>query len=77
MFMLTPPHDESEEVNNISVHVMPKADILFVDVTESTVARGEFDDLAMEQSVDIFGVMGEDSIFHADEIIVEGPLPSP
>ena len=77
MFMLTPLHDESEEVNNISVHVMPEADILFVDVTESTVAVGEFDDLAMDQSVDIFGVIGEDSIFHANEIIVEGPLPSP
>jgi len=71
-FMLMP-----SEGDNISVRVMSDADILFVDVTESTVAVGEFDDLAMDQAVDIFGVMGEDSIFHADEIIVDGPLPSP
>ena len=53
------------------VRVNEDADILLVDVTNSTVTMGAFADLAVDQTVDLFGVTAEDTCFDANEVIVE------
>jgi hypothetical protein len=56
------------------VRVNNDADILFVDEVNSEIAIAEFGNLAMDQSVDLFGLTAEDSCFEANEVIVEGAL---
>jgi hypothetical protein len=53
------------------VSVNSDADILLVDEANSEVTMGTFDDLAVDQSVDLFGQSAVDSCFMANEVIVE------
>ena len=53
------------------VRVDADADILLVDTAASEVTIGTFDDLALGQFVDLFGVTAIDSCFDANEVIVE------
>jgi len=65
-FMLAPV-----EGNDTCVRVNDPADILLVDVAASEVTMGTIDDLALGQSVDLFGTMATDGCFEADEVLVE------
>jgi hypothetical protein len=53
------------------VSVNSDADILLVDEANSEVTMGTFADLAVDQSVDLFGQSAADSCFMANEVIVE------
>ncbi|MGB5164045.1 MAG: DUF4382 domain-containing protein [Woeseiaceae bacterium] len=53
------------------VRVAEGADVLLVDDANSTVTLGTFADLALGQSVDVFGESVADSCFEANEVIVE------
>jgi hypothetical protein len=53
------------------VRVNEDADILLVDEANSEVTMGTFADLAVDQSVDLFGMTAADSCFDANEVIVE------
>ncbi|MDX1506919.1 MAG: hypothetical protein R3358_01485, partial [Woeseiaceae bacterium] len=53
------------------VRVDEDADILLVDVGNSEVAEGTFEDLAVDQLVDLFGETAADTCFDASEVIVE------
>ena len=59
---------------DICVRVSDEADILFVDEANSKITIAQFDKLAMDQSVELFGLTAEDSCFEADEVIVEGAV---
>ena len=63
------------EGGTTSVRVNEDADILLVDVANSTVTMGVFADLAVGQAVDLFGVTAEDTYFDANEVIVEVVAP--
>jgi len=63
----------STESGDTCVRVNVDADILLVDAENATVTIGEFADLAVDQSVDLFGMTAEDSCFDANEVIVEVP----
>jgi len=66
-FMLTP-----EEGNDMCVNVAEDASVLLVNVAASEVLTGSFDDLAMDQMVDLFGTAPDsaEGCFTADEVIV-------
>jgi len=68
-FMLTPTGGG----NDMCVNVADEASVLLVNVAASEVLTGSFDDLAMDQAVDLFGQApdAEDGCFLADEVIVE------
>lgn len=53
------------------VRVDEDADILLVDEANSEVTMGTFADLAVDQSVDLFGTTAADTCFDANEVIVE------
>lgn len=53
------------------VRVGDSADVLLVDDANSTVTMGTFADLALGQTVDVFGQSVADSCFEANEVIVE------
>ena len=57
--------------NPVIVRVNVDADILLVDEAASTVTMGIFDDLALGQMVDLFGIPTADGFFDANEVIVE------
>lgn len=57
------------------VRVNEDADILLVDEAASEVTMGSFDDLAVGQMVDLFGITAVDSCFEANEVIVEVVTP--
>jgi hypothetical protein len=60
------------------VRVNEDADILLVDEANSEVTMGEFADLAVDQSVDLFGmtsIVEGDDCFDANEVIVEVVAP--
>lgn len=57
------------EGGDICVRVDEDADILLVDIEASEVTMGTFDDLAVDQVVDLFGVMND--CFDANEVIVD------
>ena len=59
------------------VDVNTDADILLVDETNSEVTMGTFADLAVDQSVDVFGTMPETGCFLANEVIVEVVVETP
>jgi len=61
-----------EGAGTVEVCVLEAADIVLVDEAESTVMMGLFEDLAADQSVDLFGqYAADDSCFEANEVIVE------
>jgi hypothetical protein len=68
-FMLTPEAGG----NDICVNVAEEASVLLVDVGASEILTGTFDELAMDQLVDLFGQApdAEDGCFLAEEVIVE------
>jgi hypothetical protein len=53
------------------VRVNTDADIVFVDEAASEVTMGSIDDLAVGQTVDLFGMTAPDECFDANEVIVE------
>ena len=53
------------------------ADILLVDEANSEVTMGTFADLALGQSVDLFGATAPDTCFDANEVIVEVAAATP
>ena len=59
------------EGGDTCVSVNSDADILLVDEANSEVTTGTFADLAVGQSVDLFGESAVDSCFMANEVIVE------
>ena len=59
------------EGGDICVDVSNEADILLVNEAESVITMGTFTDLAIDQSVDVFGTQPETGCFLANEIIVE------
>jgi hypothetical protein len=59
------------EGGDTCVRVNPDADIVFVDEAASEVTMGSIDDLAIGQTVDLFGVTAADECFDANEVIVE------
>jgi len=63
----------STDGGDTCVRVNADADILLVDAANSTVTMGVFADLAVDQSVDVFGTIAEDSCMDANEVIVEVP----
>jgi hypothetical protein len=68
-FLLT-----STEGIDTCVRVNDDADILFVDEVNSEITIAEFDNLAIDQSVDLFGLTAKDSCLEANEVIVEGAV---
>jgi Domain of unknown function (DUF4382) len=59
---------------DICVRVNEDADVLLVNTTDSEVTMGTVSDLALDQSVDLFGTM--DGCFYASEVIVDvSPVP--
>jgi len=58
------------------VRVDDDADIVLVDEANSEVTMGTFADLAVDQSVEVFGVTAVDTCFDANEVIVE-VVPAP
>lgn len=61
-----------EGAGTVDVCVIEDADIVLVDEAGSEVMMGLFEDLAAEQSVDLFGqYAADDSCFEANEVIVE------
>ena len=78
MFMLTPLHDESDEVNNISVtrHARGRYPVRRRDRIDGH-GRRHSTTWRWTSRLICSAVIGEDSTFDANEIIVEGPLPSP
>jgi hypothetical protein len=72
-FGLTPT-----EGSDTCVDVSTDADILLVNAADSEVTMGTFADLAVDQSVDVFGTMPPESgCFLANEIIVEVVVETP
>ena len=66
------------EGGDICVDVSADADILLVNEAESVITMGMFTDLAVDQSVDVFGTMlPETGCFLANEIIVEVAVETP
>jgi hypothetical protein len=63
------------EGGSTCVHVLDDADILLVDVANSEVTMGTFDDLAVDQAVELFGESVVDLCFEANEVIVEVSTP--
>ena len=64
------------ESTTMNVCVPDDATILFVDAAAATVTQGTFAELAVDDVVDLFGVMpevGDGSCFVANEVIVEVP----
>ena len=59
------------EGGDTCVRVNPDADIVFVDEAASEVTMGSIDDLAVGQTVDLFGMTAADECFDANEVIVE------
>ena len=59
------------------VRVTESAEILLVDAAASTVTTGMFDDLAVDQMVDLFGELASDSCLVANEVIVEVAATTP
>lgn len=53
------------------VRVDEDADIVLVDEANSEVTMGTFADIAVDQSVDLFGMTAVDTCFDANEVIVE------
>lgn len=69
---------KSEEL--VCVRVAEDADILLVDTANSEITMADFEDLAIDQVVELFGMTAEDSCFDATEIIVDvvaSTAPSP
>ena len=50
-----------------------EASILLVDTADGIVSPGEFGDLVDDQVVDVYGAMGEDACFDAEEVVAEVP----
>lgn len=65
------------EGGDICVDVSTDADILLVNEAESVITMGMFADLAVDQSVDVFGTMPETGCFVANEVIVEVVVETP
>jgi Domain of unknown function (DUF4382) len=64
----------STATGDICVRVNEDADILLVNATDSEVTMGMFEDLAVDQVVDLFGTMND--CFDASEVIVDAsPAP--
>lgn len=59
------------EGGDTCVRVNTDADIVFVDEAASEVTMGSIDDLAVGQTVDLFGMTAVDECFDANEVIVE------
>lgn len=64
------------EGGDTCVRVDEAADILLVDESASEVTMGTVEDLALGQSVDLFGTTAVDECFDANEVIVEVPADS-
>ena len=61
-----------EDAGTLDICVVEGADIVLVDEANSEAMMGTFDELAADQSVDVFGQDAEDgSCFEANEVIVE------
>jgi hypothetical protein len=58
-------------IGDTCVRVDAGADILLVDEANSEVTMGTFADLAVDQSVELFGITAADTCFDANEVIVE------
>jgi hypothetical protein len=65
------------EGSDTCVDVSTDADILLVDEANSEVTMGTFADLAVDQSVNVFGTMPETGCFVANEVIVEVVVETP
>jgi hypothetical protein len=59
------------DANLIMVTVTETADIILVNATTAVVEVGDFESLAADQSVELFGTELPDARFEADEIIID------
>ena len=65
------------DVGDTLVCVFESTSILLVDETNSTVTPATFAELAVDQVVDVFGMMPEgEGCFEANDVIVEVPPPA-